>query len=137
MNEKGRHHATLYIPDTYLIIGGGFIGAEIAAALAMNGKDVVMAFPGETIGSHIFPHDVGVFLNDVYRQKGVQVLAGERILGVEQRDTQLVMHTRGGQELKAGCLPEPVSRTDMASGYLPPCSIPMRGRPRDHCKACV
>jgi NAD(P)H-nitrite reductase large subunit len=81
------------------VIGGGFIGAEIAAALAMNGKDVVMAFPGDSIGSRVFPHDVGLFLNDVYRQKGVQVLAGERIPGVEQRDTQLVMHTRGGQGL--------------------------------------
>jgi NADPH-dependent 2,4-dienoyl-CoA reductase/sulfur reductase-like enzyme len=81
------------------VIGGGFIGAEIAAALAMNGKDVVIVFPGETIGSRIFPHDVGLFVNDVYRQKGVQVLAGERIIGVESHDAQLVMHTRGGQKL--------------------------------------
>jgi 3-phenylpropionate/trans-cinnamate dioxygenase ferredoxin reductase component len=30
----------------FAVIGGGFIGSEIAAALAMNGKDVVMLFPG-------------------------------------------------------------------------------------------
>src|SRR4029453_1849732 len=45
------------------VIGGGFIGAEIAAALAMNGKQVVMVFPGDTIGGHVLPHDVGLFLN--------------------------------------------------------------------------
>ena len=37
------------------IIGGGFIGTEIAAALAANGKDVVLIFPGEEIGERIFP----------------------------------------------------------------------------------
>src|ERR1043165_2089621 len=30
----------------FAIVGGGFIGSEIAAALTMNGKNVVMAFSG-------------------------------------------------------------------------------------------
>jgi 3-phenylpropionate/trans-cinnamate dioxygenase ferredoxin reductase component len=29
----------------FAVIGGGFIGSEIAAALTLNGKDVVMLFP--------------------------------------------------------------------------------------------
>ena len=81
------------------VIGGGFIGSEIAAALAMNGKEVVMVFPGETIGSRIFPHDVGLFLNDVYRYKGVEVLAEDRVTGIAPHGAQLVVHTREGQEL--------------------------------------
>ena len=43
----------------------------------MNGKNVVMAFPDEGIGSRMFPADLAKFLNDFYRQKGVEVLAGE------------------------------------------------------------
>jgi NADPH-dependent 2,4-dienoyl-CoA reductase/sulfur reductase-like enzyme len=35
LTEQGRRFA---------VIGGGFIGSEIAAALAMNGKEVVMIF---------------------------------------------------------------------------------------------
>src|SRR6516162_8839623 len=58
------------------VIGGGFIGSEVAAALAMNGKKVVMAFPETGIGSRMFPSDLCTFLNDYYRQKGVEVLAG-------------------------------------------------------------
>jgi 3-phenylpropionate/trans-cinnamate dioxygenase ferredoxin reductase component len=81
------------------VIGGGFIGSEIAAALAMNGKEVVMVFPGKTIGGHIFPKEMGLFLNEVYRHKGIQVLTGERVTGVETRGAQLVLHIKGGQEL--------------------------------------
>src|SRR5262245_28820935 len=33
----------------FAVIGGGFIGSEIAAALNMNGKEVVMIFPGSQI----------------------------------------------------------------------------------------
>ena len=34
----------------FLVIGGGFIGSEIAAALAMNGRSVTMVFPDPGIG---------------------------------------------------------------------------------------
>nr|WP_305907440.1 FAD-dependent oxidoreductase [Methylomarinum sp. Ch1-1]MDP4520194.1 FAD-dependent oxidoreductase [Methylomarinum sp. Ch1-1] len=39
----------------FAVIGGGFIGSEIAAALAMNGKQVTMLFPEEGIGARLFP----------------------------------------------------------------------------------
>ncbi|HEX5808144.1 MAG TPA: FAD-dependent oxidoreductase, partial [Anaerolineales bacterium] len=41
--------------DHFVVIGGGFIGSEIAAALTMIGKKVTMIFPGETIGDSIYP----------------------------------------------------------------------------------
>jgi 3-phenylpropionate/trans-cinnamate dioxygenase ferredoxin reductase subunit len=81
------------------VIGGGFIGSEVAAALAMNDKDVVMAFPEEGIGARIFPGDLAHFLNDFYRQKGVEVLAGELISGLEARGDRPVLKTEGGQEI--------------------------------------
>ena len=82
------------------VIGGGFIGSEIAAALAMNGKEVTMVFPGEAIGGHVFPHDLGLFLNDLYRRKGVQVLAGQAVTGVERRGGRLVMRIGDRQEIE-------------------------------------
>jgi NAD(P)H-nitrite reductase large subunit len=39
----------------FAVIGGGFIGSEIAAALAMNSKKVVMVFPDAGIGARMFP----------------------------------------------------------------------------------
>jgi len=81
----------------FAIVGGGFIGSEIAAALTINGKKVVMAFPGAGIGSRIFPAELSQFLNDYYRQKGVEVLPGERVIGMEVRHGKPLLRTRGDQ----------------------------------------
>ncbi len=70
----------------FAVIGGGFIGSEIAAALAMNGKQVVMVFPEQGIGGRVFPSGLAGFLNDFYRGKGVEVRSGTRVAGVEARD---------------------------------------------------
>jgi len=66
----------------FAVIGGGFIGSEIAAALVMNGKEVVMIFPEAGIGSRLFPSDLSGFLNDYYRQHGVEVLTQSTVTDV-------------------------------------------------------
>jgi NADPH-dependent 2,4-dienoyl-CoA reductase/sulfur reductase-like enzyme len=81
----------------FAVIGGGFIGSEIAAALTLNGKSVVMAFPNEAVGARMFPPDLARFLNDFYRQKGVEVLAGELAGGLEEREGRHVLKVRKAQ----------------------------------------
>jgi len=78
----------------FAVIGGGFIGTEIAAALTMIGKEVVMVFPGEGIGERVFPAEMAQFLNGFYRAKGVEVLAGRLVDGLEQKGERLVVLTR-------------------------------------------
>ena len=56
------------------VIGGGFIGSEIAAALAMNGCTVTIVFPEDGIGARLFPAELAAFVNDYYREHGVEVL---------------------------------------------------------------
>ena len=84
----------------FAVIGGGFIGSEIAAALTMSGKEVVMIFPQQGIGGRVFPPDLARFLNTFYRQKGVEVRGGEG--GVRRpRQGSVVIKTRsvqGGRE---------------------------------------
>ena len=75
LTEQGRRFA---------VIGAGFIGWEIAAAMAMNGKEVVMLFPGEAIGDHLYPIDLARFLNDFYRQKGVNIVSRSTVIGLEK-----------------------------------------------------
>ena len=61
------------------VIGGGFIGSEIAAALATNECTVTMVFPDPGIGARLFPPELSAFVNDYYREKGVTVLTEELV----------------------------------------------------------
>lgn len=88
--EKGRKFA---------IIGGGFIGAEIAASLASIGKKVVMIFPGKGIGGHIFPEALSQFISTYYEQKGVELIRGEKTTGLTTRGDQLVLKTAANREI--------------------------------------
>jgi 3-phenylpropionate/trans-cinnamate dioxygenase ferredoxin reductase component len=64
------------------VVGGGFIGSEIAAALALNDCTVTMVFPDAGIGAKVFPADLSAFVNEYYRSKGVEVLPGEKVAEV-------------------------------------------------------
>jgi 3-phenylpropionate/trans-cinnamate dioxygenase ferredoxin reductase component len=66
-----------------VVIGGGFIGSEIAAALALNGVSVTMVLPQQGIGARIFPAPLAAALTDYYREHGVEVLAGVSVTGIE------------------------------------------------------
>jgi NADPH-dependent 2,4-dienoyl-CoA reductase/sulfur reductase-like enzyme len=59
-----------------VVIGGGFIGSEIAAALAMNGARVTMLFPEAGIGARTFPPELSKFVTDYFRDRGVEVIDG-------------------------------------------------------------
>ena len=64
------------------VIGGGFIGSEVAAALASNGCSVTIVFPDSGIGARLFPAELSAFVNEYYREKGVTVLADELVESV-------------------------------------------------------
>lgn len=92
LSERGRD---------FVVIGGGFIGSEVAAALAMNGKHVTMVFPSNGIGSRVYPPDLMTFLNSYYEEKGVTLLASETVKSVRKLDGKMVVTTGSGRELTA------------------------------------
>lgn len=85
----------------FAVIGNGFIGSEIAAALAMNGKEVVMIFPGDGICHRVFPRDLSQFVTDYYRGKSVEIIARESVTGLEERPAELFLKTSAGREVAA------------------------------------
>ncbi|MGH7544582.1 MAG: NAD(P)/FAD-dependent oxidoreductase [Gemmatimonadota bacterium] len=83
------------------VLGGGFIGSEIAAALAANGTEVVMCFPEEGIGARIFPKDHARFLNEYYRERGVDVRPGTRVSAVSREGSTWTLRTEAGERVTA------------------------------------
>ena len=84
LNDFQRLHQCSGQGNHFAVIGGGFIGSEIAAALAMNGNKVTMLFPEEGIGSRVYPPEISQYLNDYYRSKGVEVLAGVNVTDIRE-----------------------------------------------------
>jgi 3-phenylpropionate/trans-cinnamate dioxygenase ferredoxin reductase component len=85
----------------FLVIGGGFIGSEIAAALAINGRSVTMVFPEPGIGARIFPAELSAFVTDYYRAQGVEVLAGASVTAIERDGGKVRVATEDGRTLEA------------------------------------
>lgn len=85
----------------FVVIGGGFIGSEIAAALAMNGKRVTMIFPTNGIGSRAYPQPLVEFLNSYYQKKGVTLLASETVQSVRMAGARTIVTTGKGLEIYA------------------------------------
>jgi len=61
------------------VIGGGFVGSELAAGLVGAGCRVTMLFPEPGIGHRLFPAGLSASVTEYYREKGVEVLAGETV----------------------------------------------------------
>ena len=79
----------------FAVIGGGFIGSEVAAALTMAQSRVTMLFPEEGIGARIYPGDLASFLNGFYDQKGVEVRTGISVNGMEKTGERFRLETDG------------------------------------------
>jgi 3-phenylpropionate/trans-cinnamate dioxygenase ferredoxin reductase subunit len=85
---------------SFVVVGGGFIGSEIAAALTNAGSRVTMVFPELGIGARLFPAHLAEFVTGYYREKGVEVLTGETVASV--RGGRLT--TGSGRVLEADCI---------------------------------
>ena len=90
--------------ENFLVIGGGFIGSEIAAALTMVGSQVVMVFPEDGICESLFPGDLSRFLNDYYIEQGVELVPGDRVENLQRSGDRLVVRTGKGLEFEVGAV---------------------------------
>jgi len=102
-----------------LVLGSGFIGMEIAAALRHAGCDVTLLYPEQYPLHKVLPRDLALFVADYYRQQGVETVSGEAAVRFEPHGDEIVVMTNGGntvttQLVVAGLGVEPAA--DLAEG---------------------
>ncbi len=85
----------------FVVIGGGFIGSEVAASLRKRGNDVTLVFPEAAICNRVFPARLGAYLNDTYREKGVEVLAESTVTDIEVGESGATVTLDDGRRLAA------------------------------------
>ena len=84
-----------------VVIGGGFIGSEIAAALNINKVHVTMVFPDPYLVNRVFPEGLGRAISQHYQEKGVTLLTDDAPVSIENRGQTFITHTRNGQQLES------------------------------------
>jgi len=68
------------------VIGGGFIGAEMAAALTLAGKHVHLVFPEAGVLGRVLPAALSQAVTDDYRERGVSVHSGHQVKSIRVFD---------------------------------------------------
>lgn len=84
-----------------VVIGGGFIGSEIAAALNKNKVDVTMVYPSPYLVDRVFPKGLGEALQRYYIERGIKVLSGEKPVSFAKKGTRILTTTDKGRELES------------------------------------
>jgi NAD(P)H-nitrite reductase large subunit len=84
-----------------IVVGGGFIGSEMAAALHSNGVQVTMVYGGPYLVDRVCPADLGRALQADYVSRGITVHAEDVPVAFKDRDGRVAMTTKSGQEIEA------------------------------------
>ncbi len=84
-----------------VVIGGGFIGSEIAAALHMNHVSVTMIFPGACLCQRVFDLGLARAMQEQYRQRGISIFAQDRPMVIARQDGRFVTRTQRGQQVES------------------------------------
>ncbi len=85
----------------FTVIGGGFIGSEIAAALAAQGKQVSMLFLEDGLLGRLLPGALSAYMNNYFASHGIRVLPGRRVAEVTQAGDEFLVRSAEGDVLRS------------------------------------
>lgn len=81
--------------ERFAVIGGGFIGLEIATALATHGRRVTLVSRDQRLGARLYPRSLAEHITATYSHAGVDVLTEASATGLTDGDDGLLLEVRG------------------------------------------
>ncbi|KAK9122741.1 hypothetical protein Sjap_012343 [Stephania japonica] len=66
-----------------VIVGGGYIGLELAAVMQINNYDVTMVFPEPWCMPRLFTPEIAAFYEGYYAKKGIKIIKGTVAVGFD------------------------------------------------------
>ena len=87
-----------------VVVGGGFIGSEIAAVLNMRGVQVTMLFPAPYLCDRVFPEALARAVQQHYLEKGVKILAPDQPVSFARKKGRFLTRTESGKSLESDML---------------------------------
>ena len=83
------------------VVGGGYIGTEMAAAMQQQGCRVTLLHPAELVAGHMFPAEIAQTLTDRLTQAGVDVRGGAEVASGATEGGTVTLRTKSGDEVTA------------------------------------
>lgn len=85
--------------EKLVIVGGGYIGLEVAAVAVKHGIDVTVVEMGETVLGRVTCPEVAKFFQRVHTEEGVKILTGTGLESIEG-DGHVEAVVAGGQRIE-------------------------------------
>jgi 3-phenylpropionate/trans-cinnamate dioxygenase ferredoxin reductase subunit len=87
-----------------VLVGGSYIGSEVAASLTAMGTGCTMVMLEEVAMSRAFGEEVGRYFHEVLESKGVEVLGGEELDSFLGEERVRAVRTTSGREIECGAV---------------------------------
>ncbi len=84
-----------------VVIGGGFIGAEVASALVQKGIDTTMILPDDVLLKRQVGPDAAEFLTKYFEAKGVKIVKDKNVNAISGSGKVSSVETEDGSEFSA------------------------------------
>lgn len=101
-----------------VVVGGGWIGSEVAASLRQLDRSVTVILPSDVPLQRVVGPEVGSVYRDVHLANGVQIVKGRRVIGLRGRGAVESVELDDGRTLAADlviCGLGASPRTELAS----------------------
>jgi len=98
------YHRLRVLADTrphIAVVGGGYIGTEIAAAMVGEGCRVTLLHPGEILGGQMFPAELAARFERLFTDAGVEVRGGAKVAGGREHADGVRLDLESGEQLEA------------------------------------
>ncbi len=100
LDDYLRMRSTAVPGSSAVIIGGGFIGSEMAASLNLNKVNVTMIFPDPYLVNRVFPESLGRSLQRTFQDRGIKLLTPDRPAAITRKGKRFEIRTEGGVEME-------------------------------------
>jgi len=83
-----------------VVIGGGWVGAEVAASIRLLGPPVAMVAPGSVPLERVLGPEVGAVYRDLHAEHGVDLVMNQRAAAFRGRTTVAAVETADGTRIE-------------------------------------
>jgi 3-phenylpropionate/trans-cinnamate dioxygenase ferredoxin reductase subunit len=90
--------------DRVVLVGGSYIGCEVAASLAAKGAECAIVMMEDVVLSRTFGEEVGRFFQDILESKGIEIHGGETLAAFEGEGNVKAVVTESGKTVEGDCV---------------------------------